>query len=74
MAVLPVRLLAGAVVYLRGPYGLRPVVSPVEVVRVSGVRILPAQHHAVYQTADQRDEAEYQEDYAENPAIDEKQN
>lgn len=58
VAVLPVLLIAGAVVDLRGADGFRPVVGPVEVVRVPRVGVLPTENHAVDEAAHERDEAE----------------
>lgn len=64
---LSVGLLAGAVVDLRGSDGLGPVMSPVEVVGVPRVRVLPAQNHAVDEASHQRYEPEDEEHYTQDP-------
>lgn len=55
----PIWFLTGAVVDLRGSYGLRPVMGPVEIIRVARVGVLSAEYHAVDEAADQGYEAEY---------------
>lgn len=67
MSVLSVGFFTGVVVYFRRPYGLGPVVGPVEIVRVLRVRVLAAEDHAVDEAADECDEPEYEEDYAQYP-------
>lgn len=67
MAVLPVRFLAGAIVYFWRAYCFWPVVGPVEVVRVPWIRVLSAENYAVYETSHERDETEYKENYTQDP-------
>lgn len=69
MTVLSVRLFTSTVVDFGWSYCFRPVVGPVEIVRVPGIGVFPAKNYAVDQTAQQSDEAEYKEDYSQDPAI-----
>lgn len=69
MTVLSVRFFTSTVVNFRRSYCFGPVMGPVEIVRVPGVGVFSAEDYAVDQTAQESDEAEYEEDYTQDPEI-----
>lgn len=69
MSVLSIRFFTSTVVDLGWSYCFRPMVGPVEIVRVPGIWVFSAKNYAVNQTAQQSDEAEYEENYSQDPEI-----
>lgn len=69
MTVLSVRFFTSTVVDLGGSYCFWPVVGPVKIVRVPGIGVFSTENYTVDQAAQQSDEAEYEEDYTQDPEI-----
>lgn len=67
MSVLSIRFFTSTVVDLGRSYCFRPMVGPVEIVRVPGIGVFSAENYAVDQTAQQSDESEYEKDNTQDP-------